>query len=57
MFGLGGVFTEVLKDVSFRVLPIERSDARQMIRELQGYAILQGYRGQPPSQRRCWSTC
>ncbi|MGQ9794692.1 MAG: acetate--CoA ligase family protein [Anaerolineae bacterium] len=48
MFGLGGVFTEVLRDVSFRVLPIEREDARQMIREIQGYAVLQGYRGQPP---------
>jgi 3-hydroxypropionyl-CoA synthetase (ADP-forming) len=48
MFGLGGVFTEVLKDVSFRVLPIERSDALEMIREVRGYQILKGYRGQPP---------
>jgi 3-hydroxypropionyl-CoA synthetase (ADP-forming) len=47
MLGLGGVLTEVLKDVSFRVLPIERSDARQMLLELKGYSILQGYRGQP----------
>jgi 3-hydroxypropionyl-CoA synthetase (ADP-forming) len=47
MFGLGGVFTEVLRDVSFRVLPIEHSDASQMIRDIQGYPILQGYRGQP----------
>ena len=47
MFGLGGVFTEVLKDVSFRVAPLERSDALDMIREIQGYPILQGYRGQP----------
>jgi 3-hydroxypropionyl-CoA synthetase (ADP-forming) len=47
MFGLGGVFTEVLKDVSFRVAPIERSDAAEMIREIQGYPLLQGYRGQP----------
>jgi len=47
MFGLGGVFTEVLRDVSFRVLPIERSDASQMIRDIQGYPILQGYRGRP----------
>jgi 3-hydroxypropionyl-CoA synthetase (ADP-forming) len=47
MFGLGGVFTEVLRDVSFRVLPIARSDASQMIRDIQGYPILQGYRGQP----------
>ncbi|GAB4530373.1 MAG: acetate--CoA ligase family protein [Anaerolineae bacterium] len=48
MFGLGGVFTEILQDVSFRVLPIEQADASQMIREIQGYKILQGYRGQPP---------
>ena len=48
MFGLGGIFTEILKDVSFRVLPIERTDAIQMIRETQGYELLQGYRGQPP---------
>ncbi len=48
MFGLGGVLTEVLKDVSFRVLPIDRSDARQMIRELKGHTILKGYRGQAP---------
>jgi 3-hydroxypropionyl-CoA synthetase (ADP-forming) len=48
MFGLGGVFTEIMQDVSFRVLPIERRDAAQMIREIQGYPILQGYRGQPP---------
>jgi 3-hydroxypropionyl-CoA synthetase (ADP-forming) len=48
MFGLGGTFTEILQDVSFRVLPIERSDAAQMIREIQGYRVLQGYRGRPP---------
>jgi len=47
MFGLGGVFTEVLQDVSFRVLPIERADALEMIRETRGHQILQGYRGQP----------
>jgi 3-hydroxypropionyl-CoA synthetase (ADP-forming) len=48
MLGLGGVLTEVLEDVSFRVLPIDRPDARQMLRELKGNGILQGYRGQPP---------
>lgn len=45
MFGLGGVFVEVLKDVSFRTLPISASDARDMIEEIKGYALLQGYRG------------
>ena len=48
MFGLGGIFTEVLREVSFRVLPIEPPDAAQMIREVQCFKILQGYRGQPP---------
>jgi 3-hydroxypropionyl-CoA synthetase (ADP-forming) len=48
MFGLGGVFTEVLKDVVFRVLPIERADALQMIRETRGHELLRGYRGQKP---------
>ena len=45
MFGLGGVFVEVLKDVSFRSIPISESDAKDMIEEIKGYALLQGYRG------------
>ncbi len=49
MFGLGGVFVEVLKDVSFRLVPISRRDARQMIEEIKGYPVLQGYRGQEPA--------
>lgn len=49
MFGLGGVFVEVLKDVSFRVVPIEKVDAREMIYEIQGKKLLEGYRGQPPA--------
>jgi len=48
MFGLGGVYTEVLHDVSFRVLPITRTDAQHMIQEIKGRRILEGYRGQPP---------
>ena len=46
MFGLGGVFTEVLKDTTFRVAPLERSDAEEMIEEIQGYPLLSGARGQ-----------
>lgn len=46
MFGLGGVLVEVLKDVAFRVVPINDRDARQMVEEIKGYPILQGYRGQ-----------
>lgn len=49
MFGLGGVFVEILKDVSFRIVPITRRDAQEMIREIKGYPILQGYRGQEPA--------
>ena len=48
MFGLGGIFVEVLKDISFRVLPIEERDAREMITEIRGYEILKGARGRPP---------
>jgi len=49
MFGLGGVFVEVLKDVSFRIIPINRKDAREMIEEIKGYPLLQGYRGKKPA--------
>ncbi|WP_455368227.1 acetate--CoA ligase family protein [[Eubacterium] cellulosolvens] len=48
MFGLGGVFVEILKDVTFRIAPIDESDAQSMISEIKAYPILQGYRGQPP---------
>jgi acetate---CoA ligase (ADP-forming) subunit beta len=49
MFGLGGIFVEVLKDVSFRLIPIEERDAEAMIKEIKGYALLNGYRGQEPA--------
>jgi acyl-CoA synthetase (NDP forming) len=48
MFGLGGIFVEILKDISFRILPIEERDAREMITEIKGYEILKGARGSPP---------
>ncbi len=49
MFGLGGIFVEVLKDVSFRLIPITKRDAEEMIKEIKGYALLNGYRGQEPA--------
>ena len=48
MFGLGGVWVEILKDVSFRIVPLERRDAREMIKEIKGRPLLEGYRGQEP---------
>ena len=47
MFGLGGIFVEVLKDVAFRIVPLEPRDARQMVREIKGFPVLEGVRGQP----------
>ena len=49
MFGLGGIFVEVLKDVAFRIVPLEPKDASQMIREIKGFPVLEGVRGQPPA--------
>jgi acyl-CoA synthetase (NDP forming) len=49
MFGLGGVFVEVLKDVTFRVAPFGKAEAHRMIREIKGYRMLEGVRGMPPA--------
>lgn len=49
MFGLGGVLVEVLKDVAFRVVPLNERDARQMVHEIKGYSVLEGYRGHDPA--------
>lgn len=47
MFGMGGIFVEVYKDVAWRVCPIDKSEAAKMIREVKGYPVLAGARGQP----------
>jgi acyl-CoA synthetase (NDP forming) len=51
MVGLGGIFVEVLKDVAFRICPIERIDALEMLDELKGKALLDGARGQAAVSR------
>jgi acetyl coenzyme A synthetase (ADP forming)-like protein len=48
-FGLGGIHVEILKDVCFRVTPITDYDAKEMIRSIRGYRLLEGYRGHPPA--------
>jgi len=45
MFGLGGIFTEILKDIAFRVAPLEKLDALEMMKEIRGHNILTAVRG------------
>lgn len=52
MAGLGGVFTEIFEDVAFRRAPVGEDEARQMVEELHGRAMLHGARGQPPADMR-----
>jgi len=48
-FGRGGIHVEIIVDVRFRVTPLSDQDAREMVREIRGYRLLQGYRGHPPA--------
>ena len=65
MFGLGGVYVEVFDDVAFRVAPLTREDAEEMIAEVKGSRLLRGIRGEKPSDveapllrhRRWWIAC
>jgi acetyl-CoA synthetase (ADP-forming) len=57
MFGVGGIFVEVIKDISFRIIPIERKDAVQMIKEIKAYKILEGVRGQKPINFQALEDC
>ncbi len=49
MFGLGGIFVEALRDVTFRVAPIDHAEARRMIGEIKAASVLDGLRGRPPA--------
>jgi len=52
MFGLGGIYVEALKDVAFRVHPVTRTDAEEMIRSIRGFPLLKGVRGEAPADLR-----
>jgi acyl-CoA synthetase (NDP forming) len=52
MFGLGGVFIEVFRDVTFRVPPFDKDEANRMVREVKGFKLLEGARGQKPANVR-----
>jgi acyl-CoA synthetase (NDP forming) len=48
LFGLGGVWVEILEDTSLRIIPVTQKDAAEMIKEIKGYQLLTGYQGQEP---------
>lgn len=51
MFGLGGVWVELIQDVTFRLVPVSENEARRMLSEIKGAPLLEGYRGEPPRDR------
>ena len=53
MFGLGGILVEVLRDVAFGIAPLEKKDAAEMINEIKGKKLLEGYRGQDSADKSC----
>jgi len=57
LFGLGGIMVEIFQDVSLRLLPLSKDDAVSMIRDIKGYRLLTGYRGQPPVDKRALADC
>jgi acetyltransferase len=57
MFGLGGIYVEVLKDVVFRVAPVTRQEAKEMIQEIRSFPLLVGARGEAPSDTEAIVDC
>jgi acetyltransferase len=57
MFGLGGVYVEALRDVTFRIAPIRELGVQRMIRQIRGFKILEGFRGEPPSDIDALAEC
>ena len=54
LFGMGGIFTEVLKDRALGLPPVDRLLARRMMQETKAWTLLQGYRNRPPADWNCW---
>jgi acyl-CoA synthetase (NDP forming) len=57
MFGLGGIFVEALKDVTFRLAPMWETSAENMIRDIKAYRVLKGIRGRPPADIKAAKLC
>lgn len=57
MFGLGGIYTEALRDVSFRLAPLRENVAAEMVRSIRSYKLLEGVRGEPPSDVAAVAEC
>jgi len=57
LFGLGGIMVEIFQDVSLRLLPLTQKDALAMIREIKGYGLISGYRGQPAVDEQALADC
>jgi acyl-CoA synthetase (NDP forming) len=57
MVGLGGIYTEILKDVAFRLAPLRENEADEMIREIRSIKLLQGARGEQPSDLSAVAEC
>ncbi len=57
MFGLGGIYVEALRDVTFRIAPIRDLGVQRMIRQIRGFKILEGFRGEPPSDIEAIAEC